>query len=111
MRDFQRGWLVSLMVWAWRQGGLVIADPEQLWRLAGAEGRKVFEEGCEPVLNMFDVVSSDGKDMLLHPRLAEAHADAIDLWMQQKRNGEKSASARRDEKHGTVAVHSSRQPL
>jgi uncharacterized protein YdaU (DUF1376 family) len=57
----QRGYLIQLLAEAWQseECGSLPADPEKLWRLAGAKSRRRFECCAEGVLQSFDL--EDGR--------------------------------------------------
>jgi uncharacterized protein YdaU (DUF1376 family) len=69
--------LVNLMAEAWLSDkpGSVPADPELLWRLAGAKSRKRFEAISAEILEKFEL--RDGR--YFHPELTEQHGGITEV--------------------------------
>ena len=49
-KDFQRGWLINLLSECWRRGGVLPADLDILWQLAGASSKAAFERNNSHLL-------------------------------------------------------------
>jgi hypothetical protein len=91
MQDFQIGWYVRLLAFAWNRGGYLTVDPDELWRLARAKSRATFEKHKELVLSRFHEVSDpDGKLIYRHDGLARDYATTLEKWLQKVLNGEKA---------------------
>jgi hypothetical protein len=84
MCDYQTGWYIRLIVFAWSKGGYLTADPSQLWRLAGAKSSKHFERHRTLVLMDFEeVTEDDGTVVFRHKYLAAEYAVTLKKWMQK----------------------------
>jgi excisionase family DNA binding protein len=92
MSDFQTGWYIRLLVFAWSKGGYLTADMSQLWRLAGAKSLAQFRQHCELVLMDFDSVTEhDGNVVLRHRYMAAEYAVTLKKWMKKINGGEMRA--------------------
>jgi uncharacterized protein YdaU (DUF1376 family) len=76
----QRGYLIQLVAEAWQSEpcGTLPADPEKLWRLAGARSRKQFERHAEAVLQSFSLDSGRYANQHLTSLYADIEATACE---------------------------------
>ena len=89
MSDFQTGWYMRLLVFAWSKGGYLTADVSQLWRLAGAKSLAQFRRHCKLVLMDFELVTEhDGEVVLRHRYMAAEYAVTLKKWMKKINSGE-----------------------
>lgn len=88
MKDNQLGWYIKLRLSAWQNGGTLPADPEKLWRLAGARSRRSFEKDCALVLASYERVTLGGEERLIDRELAAQYAETLDKWLIKKAAGE-----------------------
>jgi len=88
MKDFQRGWYISLMVESWQGRGTIPDDPAVLWKLAGAQSQEIFERDAKLVLSQFQQAELDGQPVLVHPEMAKT-------YIQQRRKYEQKCEAAR----------------
>ena len=97
MKDFQKGWYISLIVESWRTMGTVPRDPAILWRLAGADSAEVFDAHKDLVLSEFKPVEVDGEPVLVHPQMAELYIKQARLYAQRVDAAKRSANKRREQ--------------
>jgi uncharacterized protein YdaU (DUF1376 family) len=110
MKDFQRGWYISLLVECWRTQGTVPNDPRILWILAGAESAEVFDTHKELVLSEFVESELDDKPVLLHPEMAELYIAQAKKYAQRVDAGKRSAERKREKELVTPAVVANQNP-
>ena len=91
----QRGWYVSLLVYAWSYAGRLPADISILAKLANSESVERFAEHCELVISQFDLVEVDGTQILVHNSLAGQYAEKLASWEQKREAGLASAAAKK----------------
>jgi uncharacterized protein YdaU (DUF1376 family) len=94
MSDYQIGWYIRLLVFAWQNGGMLDDDPEMLLQLARPKSRKKFEAEKHMVLYAFEKTIIDGRPMLVHTKLAAKFAERYAKWNQTKRAAEESRRKR-----------------
>lgn len=94
MNDAQTGWHIRLKAIAWKNGGFIPADRNELWQLAKAKSKKAFEKDCKRVLSEYVEVEVGGELKLKHPQMAVQFADTLETWMQKKEAGEASKAAK-----------------
>jgi hypothetical protein len=88
MKDYERGWYISLLVESWSDHGTVPNDPNVLWKLAGSQTKEFFEANNGAVLATFEQAEVDGKPVLVHCRMAN-------LYIQQHKNYKQKCDAAR----------------
>jgi hypothetical protein len=93
----QIGYLFRLWCEAWSSDvrATIPADPDLLWRLAGAESRDRFEANCKPVLAMF---ADAGVGSLYSPMLMEQGQELVKLSATRREAGSLGLKKRRENK-------------
>ena len=87
--DYQIGWRIRLINFAWDKGGYLTSDPKLLWRLAGAKSCAFFVKHCDLALVDFDLLTEhDGTVVLRHRFMAAEYAETIKKWMNKVKGGE-----------------------
>lgn len=69
-------------------------DDNVLWRLAGCESKKQWDEHKAPILERFEKVNSDGVALLLNDRVYQDWLKVQDYYSNRSENGRKSAEKR-----------------
>jgi len=100
--DSQRGQYMNLLAYCWDKGGYLPADPDRLWRIAGAKSKEAFVNAGsdEMVLSEFTQVVSDEKPVLFHPRMAELFQEQLKKYKQKCEASAKAAEHRIKSKGG-----------
>ncbi len=93
MKDYQRGWYIQLIAFAWQNGGFLPADRKTLAELARAKSLKRFEAESDLVLAEFEQVNVGGEARLKHSRIASQYTETLADWIQKKEAGERSRQA------------------
>jgi len=88
MTDYQTGWHIRLIAFAWQNGGFLPAENSKLWKLAKAKSLKAFEKECDLVLAEFEEVEVNEQSMLKHIKMAAQYAQTLSEWMKKKEAGE-----------------------
>jgi uncharacterized protein YdaU (DUF1376 family) len=94
MTDYQTGWYIRLIAFAWQKGGFLPADTAKLAKLANASSKGKFKKECDLVLVEFEHVEVNGESMLKHTKMAARYAETLADWMKKKEAGEASKAAR-----------------
>ncbi len=94
MTDYQTGWYIRLLAFAWQKGGFLPADRKKLYKLAKAKSLNAFEKDCELVLAEFEEVDINGQKALKNPRITTIYANTLSDWLKKKKAGEASKAVR-----------------
>jgi Bifunctional DNA primase/polymerase, N-terminal/Primase C terminal 1 (PriCT-1) len=97
LTDYQQGWRVNLLAYAWQGKGLLVNDPRVLFKLSNATSKKKFENERQKVLHGFEEVERDGQSYLVNQRMADQYAEKSDALEQKKEAGRQSSIARAQE--------------
>jgi hypothetical protein len=102
MKDFQKGWYISLLIECWMSEGTLPNDPEILWQLAGADSREKFEAHSQLVLNEFEPATLDEKSVLVHVEMASLYAEQVKKYDQRVEAARISVERRKARTEGGV---------
>jgi hypothetical protein len=94
MKDYEKGWYISLLVESWPQAGTLPDDRDLLWKMAGAQSQEFFERHGSGVLSEFERCEIDGTPCLISPRLAALYAKQDNKYRKQVEAGRISADRR-----------------
>ena len=81
LADFQRGWLIQLLVECWHNGGTLPRDLTELAEIAGASRKATFEKYSGPVLAFF----TEDQGHLIHAEMKTAYEAAIAAYQKKTR--------------------------
>ncbi len=94
MKDFQRGWYIQLLLRAARSERLgYLPLDENLWRIAGAHSRPMWEAHKAEVMACFESLHDDGRAWIYNQRLLSVMQEQTGKY--RKRSGT-SPSAQRE---------------
>jgi hypothetical protein len=94
LTDYQQGWRMNLLAYAWQDKGYLVNDPRVLFRLSNAENKKRFLGEMHKALHGFEQVEKDGLPHLVNQRMADQYAEKSDALEQKKEAGRQSSIAR-----------------
>jgi Bifunctional DNA primase/polymerase, N-terminal/Primase C terminal 1 (PriCT-1) len=97
LTDYQQGWRMNLLAYAWQGKGYLVNDPHVLFKLSNATSKKRFKGELHKALHDFEQVEKDGLPHLVNQRMADQFAEKADALEQKKEAGRKSSIARAQE--------------
>jgi hypothetical protein len=97
LTDYQQGWRMNLMAYAWQGKGLLVNDPHVLFKLSNATSRKRFKSEMHKALHGFEQVEMDGLPHLVNHQMADQYAEKSLALEQKKEAGRQSSIARAQE--------------
>jgi hypothetical protein len=92
--DYQEGWRIRLQAYAWRGKGILVNDPDILYKLSGASSKPRFKKEMSKALFDFEVVQEGGQSQLVNFEMVRQHAEATEAWNQKSAAGRASARAK-----------------
>lgn len=97
LTDYQQGWRMNLLAYAWQGKGCLVNDPHVLFKLSNAEDKKKFKREMHKALHGFEQVERDGLPYLVNQQMADQYAEKSDALEQKKEAGRQSSLARAQE--------------
>jgi hypothetical protein len=82
MTDYQFGWHIRLLSFAWQKAGVLPSDVNQLFKLTGASSPKKFKAEYRNALYGFEETMVGGQTVLVNHHQVAQYADALEKWGQ-----------------------------
>lgn len=97
LTDYQQGWRINLVAYAWQGKGYLVNDPRVLFKLSNADDKKKFKREMHKALHGFEQVEKDGLPHLVNQQMADQYAEKSVALEQKKEAGRLSSIARAQE--------------
>lgn len=97
LTDYQQGWRINLVAYAWQGKGYLVNDPHVLFKLSNADDKKKFKREMHKALHGFEQVEKDGLPHLVNQQMADQYAEKSVALEQKKEAGRQSSIARAQE--------------
>ncbi|HEV8412061.1 MAG TPA: DUF1376 domain-containing protein [Bryobacteraceae bacterium] len=81
LTDYQRGWLIQLLIECWQNKGFLPTDLTELAEIAGASRTATFEKYSGPVLAFF----TEDQGHLIHAEMKTAYEAALAAYQKKTR--------------------------
>jgi hypothetical protein len=89
MKDYQRAWYIQLLLRSTRSERMgYLSLDENLWRIAGAHSRPMWEAHKGEVMACFKSLHDDGKDWIYNERLLKVMEKQSDSYRKKRPPGE-----------------------